>query len=278
MATYVLVHGGGQGGWCYRFVAKRLREQGHEVFTPTLTGLGERAHLLSARVDLKLHIEDIVKVIEFEDLNDVILVGNRYGGMVITGVADRIASRIANVVYLEAAYPRNGQSLLDITGDSLLSLRKQGQVVDGVELVLWPSEELLKLYRTADPQLMEWIRPKLTPHPWKCFEQKLELANEDAMRQIPQSFIVCSANVKEEYQQILEELQVGRFWEIDSGHDLMMTKPDWVAATLQSLSLAVADDVRGEAEMSDGDVPDDAMGGSRPPAKPALFLIKGGKH
>src|SRR5437763_15130902 len=98
MATYVLVHGGGHGGWCYQKVARILRSAGHEVYTPTLTGLGERAHLVGPRVDLDLHIEDVVALLRYEDLDDVILVGHSYGGMVVTGVADRAAARIGRLV------------------------------------------------------------------------------------------------------------------------------------------------------------------------------------
>ena len=103
MATYVLVHGGGHGGWCYQRVAPILRSSGHDVYTPTMTGLGERAHLLDDRVDLNLHIEDVAAVLHYEDLREVILVGHSYGGMVITGVADRVVGRIGRLVYLDAA-------------------------------------------------------------------------------------------------------------------------------------------------------------------------------
>ena len=123
MATYVLVHGGGHGGWCYRRVAPLLRAEGHEVYTPTMTGLGERAHLLNDEVDLHRHIEDIAAVLEFEDVRDAILVGHSYGGMVITGTADKVAERIGRLVFLDAANPLNGQSLADVAGPvSLLIL------------------------------------------------------------------------------------------------------------------------------------------------------------
>src|SRR5262245_27253642 len=108
MATYVLVHGGAHGGWCYQRVARILRADGHEVYTPTLTGCGERAHLVSAEVDLETHIADVVAVLEYEDLEDVVLVGHSYGGMVITGVADRAPERIGRLVFLDAANPKNG--------------------------------------------------------------------------------------------------------------------------------------------------------------------------
>jgi len=114
MTTYVLVHGGGHGGWCYSRVRPFLIAAGHDVYAPTLTGLGERAHLMRADIDLDFHIGDVVSLLQFEDLRDVILVGHSYGGMVITGVADRIPERIKALAYLDAFIPRDGQSLFDI--------------------------------------------------------------------------------------------------------------------------------------------------------------------
>ena len=108
MATYVLVHGGGHGGWCYHPVARLLEARGHTVYAPTLTGLGERSHLLSPAIDLDVHIHDVVQLLHYEDLRDVILVGHSYGGMVITGIADRATDRIGQLVYLDAANPVNG--------------------------------------------------------------------------------------------------------------------------------------------------------------------------
>ena len=178
MATYVLVHGGGHGGWCYQRVARLLRSAGHEVYTPTLTGLGERAHLLSGGVDLDLHIRDVVAVLEFEDLRDVILVGHSYGGMVITGVADRAADRIGRLVFLDAANPVNGQSLVDVAGPVIEMVRPLGTTVDGVELVLLPSPDAGRLYGVTDEADLAWMADRLTGHPWTCFEQPLTLTHE----------------------------------------------------------------------------------------------------
>ena len=114
MATYVLVHGAWGGGWKYARVAQRLRARGHLVFTPTLTGQGERSHLLSGSINLTTHVTDILNVIRYEDLSGVVLAGHSYGGMVVTAVADRIADRIAALVYLDAFVPQDGQSLFDI--------------------------------------------------------------------------------------------------------------------------------------------------------------------
>jgi len=233
MATYVLVHGGGHGGWCYQRVARLLRSAGHDVYTPTLTGLGERSHLLSSRIDLDLHITDVVALLHYEDLHDVVLVGHSYGGMVITGVADRAADRVGRLVYLDAANPVNGQSLLDVAGPMIEATRPAGQVVDGVELVLLPSPEAGLFYGVTDPDDVAWMADRLTGHPWRCFEQPLELTNEAALWAIPQYHIICSATLATRDPELMEKARAaGRLWEIDTGHDLMITEPDAVADAL----------------------------------------------
>lgn len=241
MATYVLVHGGGHGGWCYQFVATRLRQRGHDVYTPTLTGLGERSHLLHPDIDLNTQITDVVQVLEYEDLTDVILVGHSYGGMVITGVADRVPERLANLVYLDAAYPQSGQSLVDVAGEMMRMAYESVQVIDGVELVLFPGKFPMQpgdYYGVTDPDQIEWMKPKLTPHPWKCFAQKLVLNNEPRLRQIPVSFVVTAiqkATLREEEKAGLRALTEGRFWEVDTGHDLMVSEPGKTADILLEL-------------------------------------------
>lgn len=237
MATYVLVHGGGHGGWCYQKVARILRANGHEVHTPTLTGLAERSHLVGPRVDLDLHITDVVSLLHYEDLRDVILVGHSYGGMVVTGIADRAADRIGRLVYLDAANPTNGQSLVDVSGEHITWTRQFGQVVDGVELVLWPSTELAQALGVTDPDDLAWTEWRLTPHPWRCFEQPLTLTNEDALWAIPQYHIVCSSTVPTRDPGLIGKARAqGRLWEIDTGHDLMITAPKEVAAALEEVA------------------------------------------
>jgi len=116
MAIYVLVHGAWSGGWRWRQIANALRAEGHEVFVPTLTGLGERSHLLNANIDLSTHIKDVTNLFVYENLRDVILVGASYGGMVITGAASAAAERIRGLVYVDAFLPDDGQSLADLAG------------------------------------------------------------------------------------------------------------------------------------------------------------------
>ncbi|MDQ8184326.1 alpha/beta hydrolase [Pelagicoccus sp. SDUM812002] len=114
--TFVILHGATAGGWEWKSTAAQLLEKGHTVYRATLTGLGERIHLASPEIDLETHVQDVVNLILFEDLNDVVLSGHSYGGMVITGVIDRIPERIKHVIYLDAAVPDDGMSLYDLFG------------------------------------------------------------------------------------------------------------------------------------------------------------------
>lgn len=239
MATYVLVHGGGHGGWCYQPVGRLLRAAGHEVYAPTLTGVGERAHLASPKVDLDLHIQDVVAVLHYEDLRDVILVGHSYGGMVITGVADRAADRVGRIVYLDAANPVNGQSLVDVAGPIITVTRPHGQVVDGVELVLLPAPGAGAFYGVTDPADLAWMDDRLTGHPWRCFEQPLTLTNEAALWAIPQYHIVCTSTLATRDAELMEKARAaGRLWTVDTGHDLMITEPRAVADALHEVAAA----------------------------------------
>src|ERR1700733_5467930 len=227
MATYVLVHGGAHGGWCYQRVARILRSAGHEVYAPTMTGVGERSHLIGPEVDLDMHIADIAAVLRYEDLRDVILVGHSYGGMVITGAADRAAERIGRLVFLDAATPRGGESLVDVAGPVINAVRPHGEVVDGMELVLLPASDAGLLYGVTDPADLAWMAERLTAHPWKCFEQPLDLRNEDELWAIPQYRIVCTSTLATREKALLDRArEQGRLWDIDTGHDLMITEPE----------------------------------------------------
>jgi len=237
-ATYVLVHGGGHGGWCYQRVARILRSAGHDVYTPTLTGLGERSHLLSPDVDLDVHVRDVTAVLHYEDLRDAILVGHSYGGMVITGVADRAADRVGRLVYLDAAEPVNDQSLVDVSGPIIEAVRPTGRVIDGVEVVLLPDgPDAGLLYGVTDRADQAWMAERLTGHPWACFDQKLRLTNERALWAIPQYHIVCASTLGTRDPEKMEKARVdGRLWVVDTGHDLMITEPQAVADALLEIA------------------------------------------
>jgi pimeloyl-ACP methyl ester carboxylesterase len=203
-----------------------------------MTGVGERAHLLHQGIDLDLHIRDIVAVLEFEGLEDVVLVGHSYGGMVITGVADRQPDRVGRLVFLDAATPINGQSLVDVAGPIIEAVRPSGETVDGVELVLLPSPEAGMFYGVTDPVDLAWMAHKLTGHPWRCFEQPLTLTNEEALWSIPQFHIVCTSTLATRDAQMMAKARAeGRLWDIDTGHDLMITEPEKVASALLEVVL-----------------------------------------
>lgn len=174
MSVYVLVHGGFMGGWVWRQVASYLRDSGHEVFAPTLTGLGERAHLASPEINLDTHIQDIMGVIECEDLQQVILVGYSYGGMVVTGVAERAPGRVSRLVYLDAFVPNDGQTLFDIVGPeaSRMQIDLARQKGDGWRIPL-----------VVNP-------PRWQPHPLKTGTEPLEVKNPAAVK-IPRAYIHC---------------------------------------------------------------------------------------
>ncbi len=207
------------------------------MYTPTLSGLGERAHLMRSDIDLDFHIRDIIAVLHFEDLHDVILVGHSYGGMVITGVADRAADRVGKLVYLDAATPKNGESLVDHAGPVINAVRPYGETVDGIELVLLPGPDAGRLYGVEDERDLAWMADRLTPHPWQCFEQKLELTDEEALRAIPQYHVVCTSTIPTRDKEIMERARTeGRLWAIDTGHDLMITEPKATAVALLEIA------------------------------------------
>jgi pimeloyl-ACP methyl ester carboxylesterase len=237
VATYVLVHGGGHGGWCWQRVARRLRQAGHDVYTPTLTGLGERAHLLRPGINLTTHIADVVGVMKYEDLHEIILVGHSYGGMVITGAADHAGGRVGHIVYLDAAHPRDGESLADVAPDMMAMARSEARIVDGVELVLWPSSQAVQYYGVTDPEDIAWMMDKLTPHPWDCFAQALRLLDPATVGRLPRTNINTTPSLRmSQAEALARQLDAPRNWEIDTGHDLMITEPEAVTEMLLRLA------------------------------------------
>jgi len=179
-----------------------------------------------------------VAVLQYEDLKDVILVGHSYGGMVITGAADRAADRVGRLVYLDAATPRNGQSLVDVAGPIIEAVRPMGETVDGIELVLLPAPDAGLLYGVTEPADLAWMAERLAGHPWQCFSQPLDLTNETALWAIPQYHVICTSTLATRDRSLMERARTeGRLWDIDTGHDLMITEPQLTADAL----LEVAD-------------------------------------
>lgn len=236
MATFVLVPGAGHGGWCWDFVSRRLQAAGHLVHAPTLTGVGEKLHLGSNSVTLDTHIEDILSLLWDNDLTDVILIGHSYAGMVITGVADGAPSRIASLVYLDAALPRDGEALIDISPG--LARFSDAHEVNGVRLGLWPSVDLVhKLFGIDDPNLAQWALARLTPHPWATFETKLHLASGATIKGIQRVIINCESTLAVRPHAMQHRWLEGDIVkQVNAPHDLMITDPDLVTTMLLEIA------------------------------------------
>ncbi len=231
MTTFVLVHGAWHGGWCWKHVARRLRAQGHDVYAPTLTGLAERAHLLSRAVDLDTHVRDIVELLRYEELTDVVLCGHSYGGMVITGVADQAAERIRSLVYLDAFVPADGQSVFDLQRPERIATFREEAQTKGAGWLLPP---VPAARFKVKPENQPWVDRQCTPHPLACFEQKLRLSGAYAGIS-RRSFIKAGAYVPSPFDAVLERLRNDKAWRVHSipcGHDVMVDMPDELAAQL----------------------------------------------
>lgn len=230
--TFVLVHGGWEGGWYWRPVADRLRERGFRVFTPTLTGLGERTHLLSPTVDLSTHIDDVLGVIRCEELSDVVLVGHSYGGMVVTGVADRCHERIAGLVYLDAFVPRDGQSIMDLaTAERQAQLRQLAeQKGDGWRIPPIPAAA----WGITDAGEAAWIDRHSGDHPFATMTQPIELhGNHDTIAR--RLYVLATGYDPSPFQPIAARLRDDPEWDVktvDCHHFLNVSRANEVADIL----------------------------------------------
>ena len=228
--TFLLVHGAWHGGWCWRLVADRLRKAGHEVYAPSLTGLGERSHLINRTIDLETHIEDVVQLMEMEDLRDIVLVGHSYGGMVVTGVADRLADRIARLVYLDAFVPEDGKCLLDYAvPERAAGMRHEGERTG---FVTPPPMSLWGLTRQAD---LDFVGSREVRHPYATMSQPIKLRNVAEARAIPKTYVYCSSPATGSFDQFAAKVRgdpAWRFHELKTGHDAMILMPDEVTRIL----------------------------------------------
>lgn len=229
MAAYVLVTGAWHGGWCWKRVREALTRRGHAVFTPTLTGLCERSHLLTPEVDLETHILDIANLIRWEALQDVILVGHSYGGCVISGVADRMASKLKALVYLDAFVLEDGQSL----HDTLPPDQRQAQL-DGVAAGDgWSVPPIPAAAFNVNEADRAWVDAQCTPQPLASFQQKLRLANPVGAG-VAAHYIVARSYEGSPFKRFYEAAKA-RGWpthEIHSGHDVMLDRPEELSAIL----------------------------------------------
>jgi pimeloyl-ACP methyl ester carboxylesterase len=225
LARFVIVHGAWGGAWSWnRYVAPLLRQAGHEVHTVTLTGLGERAHLASPEIDLDTHIQDVVNILFYEDLRDVILVGHSYGGMVITGVADRCPERLRHLVYLDAAVPSDGQAIADQWGPERRQERIERAERDGEGWRIPPGP----MQADDPPEIVAWAQPRRNGQPIKTFTQPIRLTRGETT--LPRTFVYCSVgktadNPAAERARRIQADPRWHFVELATGHNLHYSAP-----------------------------------------------------
>jgi pimeloyl-ACP methyl ester carboxylesterase len=230
MASFVVAHGAWSAGWAWKKMHPLMAARGHRLVTPTYTGLGERTHLASPDVDLDTHITDIVNVLEWEDLNDVHLVGHSYGGMVATGVADRARKRIAKLIYVDAFAPRDGESAFDVMPAATRAQRANGADASGF---IPPNP----LPPDSSPEDVAWSTPRRMPHPLKAFAQKIAL-KEDFTG--PRHYILCpkhspDGRFRRFYDRAKAENWAGAY-ELDASHNPHVTVPEELAVLFDKIA------------------------------------------
>lgn len=245
MATFVLVPGAWLGGWVWEPTARRLRERGHDVHPVTLTGLGERARLAGPEVDLDTHVEDVVRLVGDEGLDEVVLLGHSYAGIVVTGAADRIPERLAKLVYLESGPVSDGVAYLDME-DPKARERDQRQVAetgDGWRLAMPSWDELERVNGASLEGLgvaeRTWVRDHATDHPFGTYTQPLRLRKVPSAS-LPKVLVSSSFPL----DQVRELIAAGHPWfaalaspkwrllELPTGHWPMVSRPDDLADLL----------------------------------------------
>lgn len=231
----MLVHGGYHGAWCWRLVADRLRSAGHAVYTPTLTGLGERSHLIGCNPSMETFIEDVAQVLRFEELEDVILVGHSFAGPIISGVADRMPQRLRHLVFLDAQVLQSGQAPADRIPPELVETYRQRAAASPSGLTIAPSAP--EYFGVTDPELGAWLATKLTPHPLRTYFDRLELHNPLG-NGVPATYIACSkplfpANARA--RELARELG-WKYQELPTSHAAMLLMPDELAGMLAAVA------------------------------------------
>ena len=224
MTTFVLVHGGWHGGWAYADVVAHLEERGHRALAPSLTGLADRQHLMHASVNLETHILDIANLLEWERLTDVVLCGHSYGGMIVSGVADRLPSRIRARVYLDAYVPEDGDSCWSLAGDRYRKLFLAGLAQSGLACV--PPERV-----AADA--------RRTPQPFASLVQSIRITGR--IEDVPnKGFLFALRHEDSPFQALYERCLADPTWRtssLDCGHNVLAAEPQAVAEFLLEFAL-----------------------------------------
>ena len=234
MTTFLICHGAWSAGWAWKKMHPLMAAAGHRLVSPTYTGLGEREHLANPSIDLETHIKDVLNVISYEDLRDIVLIGHSYGGMVATGVADRAREAVAQLIYLDAFVPGDGQCLLDLLPESerqrMLGLAKSG---DGWRVPPNPTPP------DTPPADVEWLSERRVHHPIKCLERPLALQGGELT--LPRSYIYATRTAPlDTFGQFARRAKTEPGWryhEIDASHSPHVTAPDALMTLLQKIAV-----------------------------------------
>ena len=240
--TFVFVHGTWHGGWVWRDVRNYLTKKGHKVFTPSLTGCGDRQHLMNPNISLETHIKDITNIIKYEELNNIVLVGHSFAGLVITGVADQLQEKIKEIVFLDALVPRPGRMSgisRDQNGDvSDYWLKRKEKFIDGYQMDFFSEYPMKMLVPEENYAQIEWLRKHITPHPESSWSDQLVLKN-NGWKNMSRTFIHC---IGQEFSQTSDNM-IGparnakgwRFIEAPWSRNAMVTHPIELSDTLLTL-------------------------------------------
>lgn len=232
MATFVFVHGAWHGGWCWSRVTPHL--EGHSVLAPTLTGLGDRAHLASPQVGLECHIEDVVATLEYEQLRDVVLVGHSYAGLVIAGVASRRPDLVGRLVYVDAFVPDDGDCGIELLPDTVAHHYRESTTERGFGWLI--PQRSLEVLGVTDPPDVEFLSPRLVPHPFKTYTDRVRVSPRSL--EVPAAHIECVQWMR--VFRPFAERAAARGWPVRTlatGHEAMVTAPAALAALLVELAV-----------------------------------------
>jgi pimeloyl-ACP methyl ester carboxylesterase len=228
--NFVLVHGGWHGAWVWERLVPYLAQAGYNVFTPDLTGLGAKVKLANPDIGLSTHIQDVLAILDDKNLHNVLLVGHSYGGMVITGVADKAVERIAKLIYLDAHVPKDGQSFGDIVGPQIMDIMRQVAKATGQGwLVPTPPPEHFGITLEAD---IAFVKSKLVPQPIKTFEEPVHLITNPATFTVPRTYIYLNKPPLGSFDGFAKMARSSKDWsyyEMATGHDAMILEPQKLA-------------------------------------------------
>ena len=230
MTTFVIAHGAWSAGWLWKKMHPLLAQRGHRLFTPTYTGIGERSHLAHRGIDLDAHIEDLLKVLEYEDLSNIVLVGHSYGGMVATGVGDRAPERIAQLIYLDAFVPRDGESVFSLMAESTRQTFAAAAERDGDGWRLPPNP----MPPDVSPADVAWALPRRVTQPIETFRQAIRLGG--AVDKLSRSYVYCTKfGPGDVFRQFADRARIDpgwRYFEMPASHNPQVTMPEALADLL----------------------------------------------